>query len=151
MCMKAMDLAHYVVDKCSRDNHAVSNLQLQKMLYFLQYIYCRSTGGHLIFRERFEAWPYGPVLRDVYREYAGYGGRPIDLKYDDVVSPPTNIKAFVDTGIEILREKAPWDLVRVSHAPGSPWDEVYDNRRGFTHTIPNSLIVEAATAEVGNG
>ncbi|MBR3318548.1 MAG: DUF4065 domain-containing protein [Atopobiaceae bacterium] len=151
MCMKAMDLAHYVVDKCSRDNKPVSNLQLQKILYFLQYIYCRTSNGHLIFRETFEAWPYGPVLRKAYREYSGYGGRPINKTYDDVTLPPSNIKDFVDAGIEMLREKAPWDLVKISHAPGSPWDAVYDNRRGFARTIPNELVVKAATAKVHNG
>ena len=34
--MIALDLAKYIVTKCVKDNCAISNLQLQKILYFIQ-------------------------------------------------------------------------------------------------------------------
>ena len=37
----ASQLAHYVVDKCTKDGKPVSNLQLQKILYFIQAVYCK--------------------------------------------------------------------------------------------------------------
>lgn len=51
----AMSLAKYTVTKCEKDNQPISNLQLQKMMYFLQSVYCRSTGGDLLFADQFEA------------------------------------------------------------------------------------------------
>lgn len=139
----AMELARYAVDKCAREGEPVTNLLLQKMLYFLQVVYCSATGGGLLFEDEFEAWPYGPVLPEVYREYSYYGASPIDEKYDKSLLPdPGELSDFVDDGIVDLRGKYPWDLVRASHAVGSPWWIVMQDGGGI---IDNSLIIAAAT------
>lgn len=44
--LDAMEVARYVVSKCATDEVPVSNLQLQKILYFLQYVYCTATEAH---------------------------------------------------------------------------------------------------------
>lgn len=142
----ATKLSRYVVGKCARDGKPVSNLQLQKMLYFLQSVYCRATNGSLLFADEFEAWPYGPVIASVYREFSRYGGDVID-EYRDVISPGFDggVKNFLDAGIEELRGKSPWELVRTSHAPGSPWAQVYRDGEGYKGAISNKLIIDAAT------
>lgn len=146
--ISARNLAHHIVHKCTIDQKPVSNLQLQKILYFLQSVYCRATGGNLLFDESFQAWPYGPVLSEIYREYSQFGGRVIEMTYDDgtellAVSP--ELQRFIDDGIENLRLRYPWDLVQSSHAKGSPWDQVYKGGEGYKHQIPNELIRLAAT------
>lgn len=141
----ATGLSRYVVGKCSRDEKPVSNLQLQKILYFLQSVYCRASKGKLLFADEFEAWPYGPVISRVYREFSKFGGDTID-DYRNVCDPGFvgGVKDFIDAGIEDLREMSPWHLVRTSHAPGSPWDKVYQDGIGYKKCIPNSLIIEAS-------
>lgn len=139
----AMVLAHYIVDKCTRDGEPVSNLQLQKMMYFLQTVYCRATGGELLFDDAFEAWPYGPVLSDVYTKYSDHGAEPIAERYDgaDIAfCDDGDVSSFVDSGIESLRKKSPWELVRTSHAPGSPWFKVWNDGSGYKREIGNDLI-----------
>lgn len=137
-------LAHYVVHKCSSDEQSVSNLQLQKMLYFLQTVYSKSGNG-LLFKDEFEAWPYGPVMRDVYREYSSYGGCSIYKKYPGIEKLDfKGQKRFIDDGIEYLREKYPWDLVKIAHAKNSPWDLIYRDGRGYKEPIPNNLILESS-------
>ena len=32
----ALDVSKYIVSKCTRDGHPISNLQLQKILYYVQ-------------------------------------------------------------------------------------------------------------------
>lgn len=142
----ATKLSRYVVGKCARDGKPVSNLQLQKILYFLQSVYCRATGGKLLFEDKFEAWPYGPVIPSVYREFSRFGGDVID-DCRSIISPGFggDAKVFIDSGIESLREKSPWDLVRTSHAQGSPWDTTYKGGDGYKNVIPNNLIIAAAT------
>ena len=141
----AMSLACYVVSKCENDGVPISNLQLQKIMYFLQSVYCRSTDGNLLFDDCFEAWPYGPVLPRVYKRFSKYGGRLIHETFDAWECSPLWAKKFVDEGIEVLRRKSPWDLVRTSHAPGSPWAQVWKEGAGFKQRIPNELIIQAAT------
>lgn len=136
----AMGLAHYIVNKCTIDGYPVSNLQLQKIMYFLQSIFCM-VNGRLLFEERFEAWPYGPVLPSVYREYSAYGGRRIAMKYEVLEDYKEDLKSYLDGGIEVLRTKSPWDLVKTSHAPNSPWAETYREGVGYKETIPNELIL----------
>lgn len=150
--LKAATLAHYVVDKCTRDGRPVSNLQLQKIMYFLQSVFCRVSSGELLFLDSFEAWPYGPVLSDVYSEYSSFGGRVIEMRYQNVESVLDDnpaLKKFIDDGIEDLRTKYPWDLVRLSHAQDSPWACIYDGGRGYKNLIPNNLIIEAAHKKGG--
>ncbi len=146
--LDAMEVARYVVSKCAMDKVPVSNLQLQKILYFLQYVYCTATGGGLIFDDEFCAWPYGPVLPDVYDEYKFYGSHEIDETYGgDVRVDFGDARGFVDSGIESLRAKYPWDLVSISHEEGSPWHRVWDGGAGRGDRIPNALIRESALKE----
>lgn len=144
---KAMDLARYIVDKSTRDDDPVSNLQLQKIMYFIQYTHCKFYGCLMFDDEEFQAWQYGPVVPNVYDRYSRYGGRAITELYGDVDGNRLfgEMEKWVDSGIEVLRRYSPWDLVSVTHAKGSPWDTVWDNGSGRYDTIPNSLILEYAT------
>lgn len=138
-------LAQYVVDKCYSEDRPVSNLQLQKILYFLQIVYCRAKDGQeLLFPDEFQAWPYGPVLPDVYWEYSEYGGRVIKKRFNVMPPCPPDVMSFLNEGIEVLSKKSPWDLVRTSHAKGSPWEQVYKDGCGYKQTIPNELLIAAA-------
>lgn len=137
----AMEIARYAVDRRYGNGKPISNLQLQKILYFLQIIFV-STTGELLFADQFEAWPYGPVIRDVYVEFSDCGGFPIKCSFPTEVDD--SVRSFLDAGVDMLAEKSPWDLVRISHADGSPWDIVYNQRGQHKGTIPNELIMQYA-------
>lgn len=49
-----------------------TNLKLQKMLYFIYAIYYYKTNKKL-FIENFEAWKYGPVIRELYEFFKEKG------------------------------------------------------------------------------
>ena len=91
---------------------------------------------------------YGPVIRDVYVKFSEFGGSPIKMIFPDAVRFENDEQEdFINTIIEKLRGLSPWNLVRVSHAKGSPWDEVYNRRGQDKGIIPNGLIVAAAKAD----
>ena len=143
---RVVDIANYVVSKCYRDGKPVSNLQLQKMLYFLQLLFLEAFKVPL-FNEEFEAWPYGPVMPSVYRMFSRFGGAPIDMSVDGAGRLVLrDHKGFLDVAIEVLREKSPWDLVRVSHADNSPWDIVYNQQGRHKGVIPNDMLFESIAA-----
>lgn len=137
----AMDIAKYAVSRQYKTGRPISNLQLQKMLYFLQVVFA-SKNGSLLFPDQFEAWPYGPVIREVYVEFADCGGFPIRREFDIDIDHQT--KLFLNAGIDTLAKKSPWDLVRISHAEGSPWDIVYNREGRHKGAIPNGLIMQCA-------
>lgn len=59
----------------------MSNLKLQKLLYFVQaYFLIKKQGA--CFRESIEAWDFGPVVTVAYREYKKFGSCNIpEIKY----------------------------------------------------------------------
>ena len=70
----ALSVAHYIIGACSRLNFGISNLKLQKILYFVQAEFLVSTPTHTpCFSERIEAWDFGPVVPVVYHKYKVYG------------------------------------------------------------------------------
>lgn len=141
------DVARYVVDKCYRDGNPVSNLQLQKILYFLQLFFVE-VFGVLMFSEEFEAWPYGPVMPSVYERFSRFGGAPIEMSFrGDGAFLSKDHKDVVDVAIQVLSKKSPWDLVRVSHADGSPWDVVYNRLGRYKGRIPNEMVYESVKAQ----
>ena len=137
----AMDIAKYAVNKRYKMGKPISNLQLQKILYFLQIVFARNTGT-LVFSDEFEAWPYGPVIRDVYVEFSDCGGFPIRQEFP--IEVKDSLHSFLDAGIDLLAAKSPWELVRISHAVGSPWDIVYNHDGRHKGVISNELIMESA-------
>jgi uncharacterized phage-associated protein len=54
----------------------ISNLKLQKLLYFANLVYI-SVFDRPLFLEKVKAWKLGPVVGSLYHEYKQYGNRPI--------------------------------------------------------------------------
>ena len=76
----AMQIAKYTINKCTTEGHPISNLQLQKILYYIQRELLQS--GIDGFEDEIQAWQFGPVVPEVYRQYCGFGAIPIRMKYD---------------------------------------------------------------------
>ena len=70
----ALYVAKYILQNSTK---GLSNLELQKTLYFSEINYIKKYKKHLI-NDDFEAWQFGPVVRKVYYEYRFYGANSID-------------------------------------------------------------------------
>lgn len=130
--MKAMDLADYIIIKSNCLNKPVSNLMIQKVMYFLNVDYLLNNNGKsLIEDENFERWDYGPTIRYVYNEYSSYGSSEISIPSEhrklvtgegnklEIRSYKLNVKdidkatrKFIDKDIiKLLKFKDPFELV----------------------------------------
>lgn len=74
---KVSAVARYIINCAERDGHPISNLKLQKVLYFLWKRYYWKTGAYLFEDDHFFAWKFGPVIPSVYYEYFMFGAYPI--------------------------------------------------------------------------
>jgi uncharacterized phage-associated protein len=139
----------------------VTQMKLQKLLYY-------AHGWHLaifgkpLFDEDFEAWPWGPVVRDIYFQTKDFGKDPIVNYVSRLVVKPNEpiLSARFDTpkiGEEELELKsflrAVWEthksytgvqLSNSTHAPGQPWAIMKERYGSLDNkpTIPNDLIAE---------
>lgn len=136
MYYKALDIAKYVITKCTNDNCPISNLQLQKILYNLQKGYLQKKGK--LFLDVIEAWQWGPVVPNVYRVYCVYGSMKIDEIYD--IDLPESVKRIIDPIIVQKRNINPWLLVDETHKKNGAWDRIYRNGAGNKEVIPCELI-----------
>lgn len=134
---KAIDIAKYVITKCTNDEEYISNLQLQKILYYIQEKFLKSYRKPL-FSDEIQAWQFGPVVPSVYAIFCGYGAMTIENEYD--VKIDETIRKIIDPIIEIKRKLQPWVLVEETHRPGGAWDKIYGGGRGNREVIPKELI-----------
>ena len=77
---KAIDLSKYIVTKCIVDGCAISNLQLQKILYYVQKDFLQRD--LVAFSDDIEAWQFGPVVPVVYYKFCGFGAMPITSTFE---------------------------------------------------------------------
>ena len=75
----AKEVARYIIDYSCDQGRTVSNLRLQKLLYFVQVEFLVNR-GKACFKDEIHAWHYGPVVPEVYYEYRMYGPSTIPSK-----------------------------------------------------------------------
>lgn len=139
------DVASYVVTKCDNDLMPVSNLKLQKILYYIQKKYMKK--GMEAFAEDFQAWKYGPVVPEIYHYYSYYGGLPLTTVPNDAVDIQEADRAIIDSIVEEKRLMRPWQLVSETHKPGGAWALTYKGGAGNRRKIEKDLIRKEAINE----
>lgn len=123
MAYSAFEVARYIIHHEAQQNRPVSNLRLQKLLYFVQAKFVMdSHGTSPCFYEKMEAWGFGPVVREVYYEYRYYGGAmiPPERNFSTTIAPRD--QSMLD---EILNDCAQFStsaLVDITHSQ-TPWQE----------------------------
>lgn len=130
--MEALDVAKYIINKAIEMQSPVSNLQLQKILYFAHLESLKQ--GEKLINEPFEAWGFGPVVRVVYNEFCIYGANRLAL--EEKCSIMTIPK--IDTILKELIKTPAWELVERSHNPSGAWAKIY--QEGCKNIIPDSYI-----------
>lgn len=132
-----LKLSKYIITKCAEDGYPISNLQLQKILYYIQKSFLEK--GCRAFDDAIEAWQFGPVVPKVYYEFCGFGAMPITMRYRT-----ENIRdedsSLINEIVESKRALHPWDLVEETHKTGGAWEQTYQLGKGKHHVIPESLI-----------
>lgn len=135
----ALDLSKYIVSKCIQDNSPISNLQLQKILYYVQKDFLKKDS--IAFSDDIEAWPFGPVVPNVYYHFCGFGAMPISNTFDKFAINPKD-SPVIDAIVENKRKLNPWDMVAETHKAGGAWAKTYKDGIGNHAVIPTELIKE---------
>ncbi|WP_071972930.1 type VI toxin-antitoxin system SocA family antitoxin [Sulfitobacter alexandrii] len=156
--MRAHDpraVANLLLDEADQRGIRVTNLALQKLLYFAHGIHLTQTKQPLL-TGYFEAWQYGPVHPSVYRAFKESGSSPIQMraqgqdpltgrKRELVIPVELSVVDLVRQVLHSYGRMSPGRLVDLSHAPGSPWAHIVDKARtdvAFGLRIPDNVIVD---------
>lgn len=124
--MKALDVAKYLLSLINIENgDTISNLKLQKLLYYLQGYYLALFHKPL-FEDKIEAWDYGPVVPNVYDIFKGFHGESIitdNLKFD-ISELTEEDRNYINKIFSIYNDYSASSLVYMTHNE-SPWKDVY--------------------------
>lgn len=131
-----IEVAKFVISYCMEMGTPVSNLQLQKILYYLQ-VYCMRHNIEL-YREDIYAWQHGPVVPEAYFRFSGYGASRIQNRYTTEIEE--RIQGLIYPVIENLRNISAWKLVEMTHKKGLPWDRVFNDKIDPTGLIDRRML-----------
>lgn len=135
----AKDIAQYLLWRCTEEELSISNLQLQKILYFLQIAFLKDE-NYALFSDEIEAWATGPVVNSVYSVYCGYGAVEIYEFEKPSIRLSTNEEKLIN---EILHDKLKykiWDLAREVYEEGKPWALTYNGGAGEKRIISKFVL-----------
>jgi uncharacterized phage-associated protein len=136
MAYPASVIAYAFVKKGIEEGNYVTQMKLQKIVYFAHGYHLAKYGEPLI-NEEFEAWKFGPVVQTIYQDYKLYGsdniidtglitnesealeGTKLDASAMDAINYTWDVTKHLNAG----------QLSRWSHLEGSPWAQVYNGKQ----------------------
>ena len=129
------EIANWILDFGESKNIALSNMALNKLIYFA-YEYSLREYDKKLSCAKIEAWEHGPVFREVYRAFKDFGNKPITSrasKYDPVSDSVDIVRPNITKDDEAILKDVLSPLIRLpasvlrelSHAADGPWAAVW--------------------------
>ena len=129
--------SEYIIQFYKEKDKKITNLELQKLAYFLEAIYMVCEDDSHLYNEDFSAWNFGPVNLVIYNKYKKFGNLPIDLEENIEINPIN--KKYIENLYNLFKDFNATQLVNLSHSKGSPWYEIYSENDG---KIPRNEIID---------
>ncbi|MHA3980410.1 Panacea domain-containing protein [Halovulum sp. GXIMD14794] len=134
-------VANIVLDEGRGIGAQITNLNLNKILYFINTHFIAETGDS-ISKAKIEAWKYGPVYREIYNQFKAYGRDRIvtpAMKVDFTTGEKIPVKADLPEEYERrVRELTAFYagiptpvLVEMSHERGGAWYRAWHHAGDF--------------------
>lgn len=152
--MDAKRVASFLIQYFNSVGDPISNLKLQKMLYYIQVWYKVYFHGNLIFSDIPEAWVHGPVYPEIYNIYKSFNGGPIipSCGFSDAeinkekkdIFRTKEEQAFIDSVLSFYGSKSGFMLELMTHSE-EPWKSA---RVGLSAIKPSHRKIDLNSAQV---
>ena len=121
---KVEDIANWFLNENRKqmnfeDSEYITNLKLQKLLYYAQGYYLAKQNEPL-FKEDFLAWEHGPVVRKIYNKYKTNGARGIEYDEDFNVNIDQETESILQYVYNEYGKYTAWKLRDMTHEE-TPW------------------------------
>jgi uncharacterized phage-associated protein len=130
-------------------NIEISNLKLQKLLYYAQ-AWNLAIAKRPLFNEDIEAWVHGPVVPSVFRRFKSYSWNTID----EPVEPIHNkeVREHLTSVLDVYGNLGATQLERITHNE-DPWKIA---REGVSPDVSSNRVIthksmSAFYTKLGNG
>lgn len=137
MAFDGRAIANYILDRCDQTGRPITNLALQKIVYFC-HVWSLVKLERPLIKHKFEAWQHGPVLQYLYQEFKSYDKEPIKTRAlaldvntgKKIVASCTIDEAttsLLNQVIDFYSRLSAGYLVDLSHVRGGPWETVWNH------------------------
>lgn len=136
----ANQVARVLLAWADKNGDVITNLKLQKLLYYAQAWYLVNFGKRL-FKDPIKAWDFGPVVPDVYHAWKEHQSSPIPYSSngkEELCLQPHQIEYLRDF-YKVFSSLSATALVSMSHAE-KPWKEAH--AKGNTTEIRPDVMRE---------
>ena len=120
--LRAADIADYFLWLANDTGSFMSNLKLQKLVYYAQ-AWHLALYDRPLFDEDFQAWVHGPVIPELFQKYQHFGWKPIDQ--DAHVDLPGSIVKHLEEVADEYFSCDGYELERMS-CTEHPWQRARD-------------------------
>lgn len=133
--LTVFDVAKFFIHLANGTGSYISNLKLQKLVYYAQAWHLALHDAPL-FEDEFEAWVHGPVVPVLYQEYKQFKWKPI---IEEATEPEftEDVKAFLDEVAEVYFACDAYELEQMTHQE-DPW---LIARGGLPQDAPCNAII----------
>lgn len=136
----ARAVANVVLDLAEERGLTLTHMAVHKVVFYAHGWHLVETGQPFV-KQPFEAWKYGPVLRCVWESLKVAGEDPVteraakfDLFDQRWIVVPAQVSSehreFLGRIVAAYGHIHAFELSAMTHAPGGPWDSVYNARDG---------------------
>jgi uncharacterized phage-associated protein len=137
MSYSVIDIANKIFTNTDMSQgETISNLKLQKLLYYLQGFFI-AVYDKPLYKESIEAWQYGPVVREAYFHFKDFGPGSIMLKGDEeIIEFDKNENELFNEVLEEYGQFSAIKLMNMTHDE-LPWKKTFtENPQGeISHDI----------------
>jgi uncharacterized phage-associated protein len=133
------EIANFLLAECRERGENLTNLKLQKLLYYAD-AWNLALYDRELFTEEFQAWVHGPVLVSQYHRFKQYKWQPIT---EDVAKPelPEALAKHLSEIVDVFGSENAVALELMTHRE-RPWIEA----RGDTpETEPSNVRISKVT------
>lgn len=136
-----LDVAYLFLKWAYRDGEIVSNLKMQKLLYYAQAWHLVFFNNKPLFCEDIEAWALGPVIPEAYREFKSFGHGPLEYELaDDLEAPFSKAQLnYLEECYTSFVSHSPHALVNMTHNE-KPWKDAF--AKGNSSVISHNSMKE---------
>lgn len=140
----SVDVAWKMLQLAHEKGIALSNLQLQKLVY-IAHGYLLGWKSKPLIVEPIEAWTYGPVVSAIYHQFKSYGDSkiPVSSVFSTELDSDRDAVDTLNGVLSLYGRMTAMDLVNLTHQQDTPWDiawNVQGGKKFFSHSIDNEII-----------
>lgn len=141
MNYKVENIAKHIISYSIDNLNPVSNLKLQKLLYYVQAAFLVEKDKPA-FDAPIMAWKYGPVVEDIYYEYRNYVNADILTSEDIDEVFAEEDECLINKVVDSYKKYSGVALIQKTHRE-NPWkkfyekDNIYDAKEIDQKTIRN--------------